>query len=60
MCRPVPVAGAGERAQAPEQATVLRILAEGGEVVTGDVSEAGLQDTYAYAKAGAEGGADER
>ncbi|WP_327743487.1 SDR family oxidoreductase [Streptomyces europaeiscabiei] len=31
------------------QATVLRLLAEGGEVVAADVSEAGLQDTYAKA-----------
>ncbi|GGY82641.1 SDR family oxidoreductase [Streptomyces nitrosporeus] len=36
------------------QATVLRILAEGGQVVAADVSEAGLKDTYA--KAGADAG----
>ncbi|QKG23627.1 SDR family NAD(P)-dependent oxidoreductase [Actinomadura verrucosospora] len=36
------------------QATVLRILAEGGDVVAADVSEAGLKDTVA--KAGADAG----
>ncbi|WP_406478738.1 SDR family NAD(P)-dependent oxidoreductase [Streptomyces sp. NBC_01615] len=36
------------------QATVLRILAEGGQVVAADVSEAGLTDTVA--KAGADAG----
>ncbi|MYR43391.1 SDR family NAD(P)-dependent oxidoreductase [Streptomyces sp. SID5910] len=36
------------------QATVLRLLAEGGEVVAADVSEKGLKDTYA--KAGADAG----
>ncbi|MEU1350269.1 SDR family NAD(P)-dependent oxidoreductase [Streptomyces sp. NPDC005775] len=36
------------------QATVLRFLAEGGEVVAADVSEAGLKDTRA--KAGADAG----
>ncbi|MFF0521371.1 SDR family NAD(P)-dependent oxidoreductase [Actinomadura nitritigenes] len=36
------------------QATVLRMLAEGGEVVAADVSEAGLKDTVA--KAGGHGG----
>ncbi|MFC7266189.1 SDR family NAD(P)-dependent oxidoreductase [Streptomyces lutosisoli] len=35
------------------QATVLRILAEGGQVVAADVSEAGLTDTVAKAGAGA-------
>jgi NAD(P)-dependent dehydrogenase (short-subunit alcohol dehydrogenase family) len=36
------------------QATVLRLLAEGGEVVAADVSEKGLKDTYAKAGADAE------
>jgi NAD(P)-dependent dehydrogenase (short-subunit alcohol dehydrogenase family) len=36
------------------QATVLRMLAEGGDVVAADVSEAGLRDTVA--KAGEHGG----
>ncbi|MGW0817501.1 SDR family NAD(P)-dependent oxidoreductase [Streptomyces viridiviolaceus] len=36
------------------QATVLRILAEGGQVVAADVSEAGLKDTWA--RAGADAG----
>ncbi|MFJ8542338.1 SDR family NAD(P)-dependent oxidoreductase [Streptomyces sp. NPDC093586] len=36
------------------QATVLRILAEGGEVVAADVSEAGLKDTYAKAGTGSD------
>ncbi|MEU6675571.1 SDR family NAD(P)-dependent oxidoreductase [Streptomyces sp. NPDC046853] len=36
------------------QATVLRILAEGGRVVAADVSEAGLKDTYDKAGAAAE------
>ncbi|MGW8375628.1 SDR family NAD(P)-dependent oxidoreductase [Streptomyces sp. ODS28] len=36
------------------QATVLRMLHEGGTVVAADVSEAGLQDTVAKAGAGAE------
>lgn len=36
------------------QATVLRILAEGGRVVAADISEAGLADTKAQAKGHAE------
>ncbi|MFB4300859.1 SDR family NAD(P)-dependent oxidoreductase [Actinomadura sp. NTSP31] len=36
------------------QATVLRLLAEGGDVVAADVSEAGLKDTVAKAGAHAE------
>ncbi|MFZ3557023.1 SDR family NAD(P)-dependent oxidoreductase [Streptomyces sp. BH055] len=36
------------------QATVLRMLAEGGRVVAADVSEAGLQDTVSKAGADAE------
>ncbi|MGO9071173.1 SDR family NAD(P)-dependent oxidoreductase, partial [Mycobacterium sp.] len=36
------------------QATVLRILAEGGTVVAADISEAGLADTKAQANGRAE------
>ncbi|WP_338695842.1 SDR family oxidoreductase [Streptomyces sp. Q6] len=36
------------------QATVLRLLAEGGRVVAADISEAGLQDTLARAGADAD------
>ncbi|MCG8970596.1 MULTISPECIES: SDR family NAD(P)-dependent oxidoreductase [Streptomyces] len=36
------------------QATVLRLLAEGGEVVAADLSETGLKDTYAKAGTDAE------
>ncbi|WP_241480225.1 SDR family NAD(P)-dependent oxidoreductase [Nocardiopsis halotolerans] len=36
------------------QATVLRVLAEGGKVVAADVSESGLKDTHAKAEAHAE------
>jgi hypothetical protein len=44
------------RAAGIGQATGPRILAKGGEVVAADVSEAGLQDTYAKADAEAEAG----
>lgn len=45
---------AGYSSLAVAQATVLRILAEGGRVVAADISDAGLADTRAKAGAAAE------